>query len=106
MKRTFITGSILLGLLTLAALTAAAPARAPQNANPREQVWKLLSLFQEYMFERNYNEGEKTIREALRLEPDNLVATGQLAHLLMQRGRDEESKALRAQIEGGSTGRA
>jgi tetratricopeptide (TPR) repeat protein len=51
------------------------------------------------MWERNYDECEKTIREALRLEPDNLVAMGQLSYLLKQRGRDEESKALRVQIE-------
>ena len=99
MKRTIISGLILFSLLTLTALAATAPARTPQNANPREQVWKLISLFQEYQFEHNYDECEKTIREALRLEPDNLIAMGQLSFLLMQRGRDEEAKALRAQIE-------
>jgi tetratricopeptide (TPR) repeat protein len=71
----------------------------PPKENPREQVWKLYSLSHEYVFERNYEQAEKTLREALSIDPNQLMVMRQLAYVLTQRGRDEEAKALQAQFE-------
>lgn len=80
-----------LSLFTLLLLGQFSPA-ADRPRPTADRIYQLLFLSHEFLLERNNNQVEHILNDALLLAPENPVLLLNMAQLLFTRGREEEAK--------------